>query len=57
MSEKVKVVRAFLREIGSKGGRTTAARMSKTERSEAARRAVNVRWANHVKKGRKGKGK
>jgi hypothetical protein len=34
------------REWGAKGGNTRAARMTPRERSEAARRAVTVRWLN-----------
>jgi hypothetical protein len=32
-------------EAGRRGGHATAARMTPEERSEAARRAVNARWA------------
>jgi general stress protein YciG len=31
-------------EIGQKGGKARAAAMTKAERSEAARKAVNARW-------------
>lgn len=38
------VVSAYMREIGKRGGKRRAAKMTKDARSESARRAVNVRW-------------
>jgi len=32
-------------ELGRKGGKATAAKRTKQERSEAARKAVEARWA------------
>jgi hypothetical protein len=43
-------------EIGRKGGLATAAKLSKEERSESARKAVNARWAA-VKKAEEPKAK
>jgi hypothetical protein len=37
-------IRDYLAKIGSKGGKATAAKRTKQERSAAARKAVNARW-------------
>jgi hypothetical protein len=36
---------------GRKGGKSRAARMTAEQRSEAARRAANARWASHRQAG------
>jgi hypothetical protein len=33
--------------LGRKGGKATASRRTKQERSEAARKAINARWAKY----------
>jgi hypothetical protein len=46
-------------EAGRRGGHATAAKMTPEERSEAARRAVNARWAKvraQVQESRKAQG-
>lgn len=40
---------------GRKGGKSRAARMTAEQRSEAARRAANARWASHRRAGLGGK--
>lgn len=40
-----KEVREYLRKLGKKGGKRRLETMSKEERSERARAAVNARWA------------
>jgi len=41
-------------EMARKGGKARAKKMSKEERSESARRAVNARWAKAgIKKAKK----
>lgn len=40
-------------EMGRKGGKARAANMTKAERSEAARMAVQARWARTKAKGAK----
>jgi hypothetical protein len=39
-------------KLGRKGGKATAARRTKQERSEAARKAVIARWAKKRKEGK-----
>lgn len=39
-----------LRNIGSLGGKASAAKLSPKERQEKARKAVQTRWANAKKK-------
>jgi hypothetical protein len=43
-------------EAGRKGGKARAKSMTKAERSEAARKAVQARWAKAKKKAAKKKG-
>lgn len=45
MTEKNKAAQELGRLGGAKGGRARAANMTKEERSEAARKAANARWA------------
>ena len=53
MGKKVKVTITRVidvTELGRAGGKATAANRTPQERSEAARNAVNARWAGHVAK-------
>ena len=43
-------------EMGRRGGKARAEGMTKEQRSESARKAVQVRWANAKKKTKKKKG-
>ena len=45
MPEKNKAAQELGRLGGAKGGKARAANMTPEERSEAARKAVNARWA------------
>ena len=48
---------AFFREKGRIGGRMRAANLSASERSEQARKAVQVRWAKRAEEAKQMKGK
>jgi len=55
MGKKVTVTRVIdVTELGRAGGHATAAARTPEERSEAARKAVNARWAKK-RKPKKGK--
>jgi hypothetical protein len=43
-------LKEHLANLGRKGGQTRAQRMTKEQRSEAARKAVQARWAKMDKK-------
>jgi hypothetical protein len=45
----------FFRQKGRKGGKQRAANLTPEQRSEQARKAVQVRWANKVTQGSKKK--
>ena len=47
----------FFRENGRVGGRTRAANLSASERSEQARKAVQARWARRAEEMKQKKGK
>jgi hypothetical protein len=53
MTSDKQAIRAYLAEIGSKGGKTTAERLTKKQRVERARKAVAAREAS--KRSTKGK--
>jgi hypothetical protein len=44
------IEKRVLRNIGSLGGKASAAKLSPKERQEKARKAVQTRWANVKKK-------
>jgi len=44
LQESLERAKVLFRAWGAKGGRTRAKRMTSEERSEAARKAVQVRW-------------
>ena len=44
LQESLERAKGLFRAWGAKGGRTRAKRMTSEERSEAARKAVQVRW-------------
>lgn len=52
-----KEILEFFRNNGRLGGHARAAKMSPSERSEQARRAVQVRWERQAAKPIKAKGK
>ena len=56
-SKMPKEALAFFREKGRVGGRTRAANLSASERSEQARNAVKARWARRTEDAQKKKGK
>lgn len=56
-SKMPKEALAFFREKGRIGGRTRAANLSASERSEQARKAVQARWARSANDAPKKKGK
>ena len=56
-SKMPKEALAFFREKGRIGGRTRAANLSASERSEQARKAVQVRWAKRAEEAKQKKGK
>lgn len=51
MAKKTETLDQYKKRIASAGGKARAAKLTKAERSQAAREAVNVRWAklNKVK--------
>ena len=56
-SKMPKEALAFFREKGRVGGRTRAANLSASERSEQARKAVQARWARRAEEVKQKKGK
>ena len=44
-----KEIREYFAKFGRKGGKATAKKMTPEERSEAARKAVQARWAKQKK--------
>ena len=45
-----RLAREIMRQMGAKGGRSTAKKRTAKERSEAARKAVRARWAKARKR-------
>ena len=56
-SKMPKEALTFFREKGRIGGRTRAANLSASERSEQARKAVQARWARRAEEVKQKKGK
>jgi hypothetical protein len=51
-TDKEKAIKAYLAEIGAKGGKATAGKLTEEQRVERARKAVAAREAKRKKKGR-----